>query len=68
VDALTTSTQKIKLLGENRQSTYTLQRPHSRAAREKCANVEIRGGGTNKPLSGFELETSGSDTMLEGTQ
>jgi hypothetical protein len=41
VDALTSSTQKLKLLGEVRQSTYTLQHPHSRALREKGTHVEI---------------------------
>jgi hypothetical protein len=30
-------------LREGRQSTYTLQHPHSRAAREKGAIVEIKG-------------------------
>jgi hypothetical protein len=39
VDALTSSTQKLKLMGECSQSTYTLQHPHSRAAREKGANA-----------------------------
>jgi hypothetical protein len=45
VDALTSSSQKLKLLllGERRKSTYTLQHPHSRAAKEKEANVEIKG-------------------------
>jgi hypothetical protein len=39
-----------KLL-EGSKSTYTLQHPYSRAAREKGANVEIKGrraGDTNK--------------------
>jgi hypothetical protein len=40
---LTSSTQKLKLLGEGRQFTCTLQHPHSRATREKGANVEIKG-------------------------
>jgi hypothetical protein len=43
VDALTSSTQKLKLIGEGSQSTYTLQHPHSRAARGKGANMEING-------------------------
>jgi hypothetical protein len=30
-------------MGEGSHSTYTLQHPHSRAAREKDANVEING-------------------------
>jgi hypothetical protein len=42
VNSLTSSTQKLKLLGEGSQSTYTLQHPHSHAAREKGANVEIK--------------------------
>jgi hypothetical protein len=72
---LTNSTQKLKLMGEGSQSTYTLQHPHSRAAREKGAKAtrERRKHGNKwveaqiKPLSGFELETSGSDIMLERT-
>jgi hypothetical protein len=56
VDTLISSTQKLKLMRENRQSTYTLQHPRSRAAREKGANtakekganVNIMSGGTNK--------------------
>jgi hypothetical protein len=43
VDTLTNSTQKLKLTREGSQSTYTLQHPHSREAREKGANVEIDG-------------------------
>jgi hypothetical protein len=43
VNALTSLNQKLKLLGEERQSTYTLQHPHSRATREEGANVEIKG-------------------------
>jgi hypothetical protein len=35
--------QKLKLLGEGKQSIYTLQHPHSRAAREKDTNMEIKG-------------------------
>jgi hypothetical protein len=35
VDTLTSSTQKLKLMREGSQSTYTLQHPHSRAARER---------------------------------
>jgi hypothetical protein len=42
LNSLTSSTQKLKLLGEGSQSTYTLQHPHSHAAREKGANVEIK--------------------------
>jgi hypothetical protein len=68
MDALTSSSQKLKLMGEGSQSTYTLQHPHSRAAREKGANVEIKWVEAQiKPLPGFELETSGFDTMLEWT-
>jgi hypothetical protein len=42
VDALTSSTQKLKLMEESSQSNYTLQHPHSRAgaAREKGANAD----------------------------
>jgi hypothetical protein len=58
VDALTSSTQKLKLMKEDRQFTYTLQHPYSRAAREKDANVKI---------NGFELETCDFDAMLELT-
>jgi hypothetical protein len=43
VDALTNSSQKFKLVGEGRQSTYTFQHPHSRGARQKGANMEING-------------------------
>jgi hypothetical protein len=43
VDALNSSTQKLKLMEEDSQFTYTLQHLHSRAAREKNANVEING-------------------------
>jgi hypothetical protein len=43
VDALTSSTQKLKLMGEGSQSNYTLQHPHSLAAREKGANMKING-------------------------
>jgi hypothetical protein len=52
VGVLTSSTQKLKLMEEVSQSTYTLQHPHSRAirkdaneAREKCANMKINGWG-----------------------
>ena len=75
--ALTKWTQKLKPLGRGRKSTYTLQHPHSRAARDEganvspCAardegaNVEIKGVEAEmKPLPGLELETSGFDTML----
>jgi hypothetical protein len=66
VDALTSSTQKLKLLRKGRQSTYTLQHSHSRAAREKGTNVEIKETGAQmKTLPGLELEKSGSNTMLE---
>jgi hypothetical protein len=67
VDALTSSTQKLKLLGEDGQCTYTLQCPHSRVAGEegKCENKEA--DAQIKPLSGFKLETYGFDTMLEWT-
>jgi hypothetical protein len=41
VDALTSSTQKLKLMGEGSQFTYPLQHPHSRVAKEKDINVEI---------------------------
>jgi hypothetical protein len=54
VDALNSSTQKLKLMGEDRQFTYILQHPHSRtnhnmycikhkslSFREKDANIEI---------------------------
>jgi hypothetical protein len=59
VDALTSSTQKLKLLGEGRQSTYTLPLTCSRRERHKCGNkgVEVQ----IKHMSGFELETSGFD-------
>jgi hypothetical protein len=30
-------------MGKGSQSTYTLQHPHSRAAREKGVNMEING-------------------------
>jgi hypothetical protein len=43
VDALTSSIQKLKLLGEVRQFTYTLQHHHLCAAREEDVNVEIKG-------------------------
>lgn len=42
MDALTSSTQTLKLLGEGRQSTYTLQHPHPRTTREEGANVKIK--------------------------
>jgi hypothetical protein len=75
VHELTNSTQKFKLMGEGSQSTYTLQHPHSRAAKEKGTNAirERRKCGNKwveaqiKPLSGFELEASGFGTMLEWT-
>jgi hypothetical protein len=43
VDTLTSSNQMLKLMREGSQSIYTLQHPHSRAAREKGTNVEING-------------------------
>jgi hypothetical protein len=43
VDALTNSTQKLKLLGEGSQSTYTLQHLHSREPDTNGINVEIQG-------------------------
>jgi len=42
---------------------YTLQHPHSRAAQERC-KCGNKGAEDLLPLPGFELETSGSDTML----
>jgi hypothetical protein len=67
VDALTNSTQKLKLMGEGRQSTYTLQHPTpcNKRERHKRGNkwVETQ----IQPLLGFELETSVFDTMLEWT-
>ena len=42
VDALTSSTQKLKLMGQGSLSTYTLQHPHSRAARENSMEQELR--------------------------
>jgi hypothetical protein len=50
--ALTNSTQKLKLMGEGSQSTYTLQHPHSRAAREKGANA-AREKGANVEINGW---------------
>jgi hypothetical protein len=52
MDALTSSTQKLKLMGEGSQSTYTLQQPHSRAAREKGANA-AREKGANVEINGW---------------
>ena len=53
---------------------YTLQHPHSRAARDEGANVsphaardEGAAEAEMKPLPGLELETSGFDTMLQWT-
>jgi hypothetical protein len=47
VDALTVLTQKLKLLGEGGQSTYTLQHPHVQPMRtRKRGNKE--GGGINE--------------------
>jgi hypothetical protein len=66
VDTLTSSTKKFKLLGKDRQSTYTFQHTHSRAPREEGANVKNKGTDTQmKPLPGFELETFAFNTMLE---
>lgn len=48
VDGLTRSTKKFKLLGNCRQSTYTLQHPHSHSAREEGHTMKLRGGGTNE--------------------
>jgi hypothetical protein len=64
VDALISSTQKFKLIGEGSQSTYTLQYPYSRATREKDTNttrekgahVEINGWRQIKLLPGFKLK------------
>jgi hypothetical protein len=52
VDALTSSTQKLKLMGEGSLSTYTLQHPHSCAAREKDANA-AREKGANVEINGW---------------
>jgi hypothetical protein len=52
VDALTSSTQKLKLMRQGSQSTYTLQHPHSRAAREKGANA-AREKDTNMKINGW---------------
>jgi hypothetical protein len=52
MDALTNSTQKLKLMREGSQSTYTLQHPHSRAAREKGANA-AREKGANVEINGW---------------
>jgi hypothetical protein len=76
VDALTSSTQKLRLMGEGNQSTYTLHHPPltcSQRERRKRRQRETRKRGNKwveaqiKSLSGFELETSGFDTMLEWT-
>jgi hypothetical protein len=53
-------------MGEGSQSTYTLQHIHSRADREKGVDMKNEWMESQiKPLPGFELETSGFDTMLE---
>jgi hypothetical protein len=52
MDALTSSTQKLKLMEEGSQSTYTLQHPHSRATREKGANA-AREKGANVEINGW---------------
>jgi hypothetical protein len=52
MDALTISTQKFKLVEEGSQSTYTLQHPHSRAAREKDANAASEKG-VNAEINGW---------------
>jgi hypothetical protein len=52
LESLTSSTQKLKLMGEGSQSTYTLQHPHSRAAREKGANT-AREKATNVEINGW---------------
>jgi hypothetical protein len=67
VDTLTRSTQKLKLVGEGSQSTYTLQHPHSRAVRERRKRGNKWVKTQIKPLPGFELEISGFDTMLKWT-
>jgi hypothetical protein len=67
VDVLTSSTQKLKLLGEGMQFTYTLQHPHSRVARERRKRRNKGVEAQMKPLLEFELETSAFDTMLEWT-
>jgi hypothetical protein len=65
VDTLTNSTQKLKLLGEGSQSTYTLQHLHSRATRHKWHKRGNTGAEAQmKSLPGFEIETSGFGTML----
>jgi hypothetical protein len=51
-----------------RQLTYTFQHPHSHVTGEEKVNTDTKGGDSNfynklrKP--GLELETLGSDTML----
>jgi hypothetical protein len=52
VDALTSSTQKLQLMGEGSQSTYTLQHPHSCVSREKGAST-VKEKGTNVKINGW---------------
>jgi hypothetical protein len=78
VDTLTSSTQKLKLMGEGSLSTYTVihltppltcsqreRRKRSQRERRKRGNKWVEA--QIKPLSGFKLETSNFDTMLEWT-
>jgi hypothetical protein len=53
VDTLTSSTQKLKLMGEGSQSTYTLQHSHSRVTREKGTNT-AREKGANMEINGWK--------------
>jgi hypothetical protein len=55
--------QKLKLMGEGSQFTYTLKYPHSCATREKHKRGNKWVEAQIKPLPGFELETPGSDTI-----
>jgi hypothetical protein len=61
VDTLTSSTQKLKLMGEGSQSTYTLQHPQLMCSHKERRKRENKWVETNKV---FELETFGFDTML----
>jgi hypothetical protein len=68
VAALTSSNQKLTLMGEGSQSTYTLRQSTppltcSQRERHKRGNKWVEA--QIKPLSEFELETSGFNTMLE---